>query len=318
MKILLATDGSKGSLAAARFLRRLQFPTPLQLTLLTVSQDPQRAGNDAAQPWYPKWVQRQEDYVDGHHADLESMLQPDCESIQRVRRHGHAARVIIDQAKEDGSDLVVMGAQGHAMIDRMILGSVSDSVATHAGCSVLVVRPPRGSEVAEDGFEEAEPGGASKQGQPPDDSPLRKLTIAYDGSKASVEAVNEIAAMKWSEDTEVTLLSVAPIYDFMMGDGLSAVAMESEQAVCDTLKDTVDEVCSRLKSEFPNLAGRVEKGRHVGDTIVDISDTRASELVVVGDAGHGVLHDWILGSTTKYVLRHAGSSVWISRRHRSQ
>ena len=39
------------------------------------------------------------------------------------------------------ADLVVIGAKGHSQIDRILLGSTSDYVATHSHCSVLVVRP---------------------------------------------------------------------------------------------------------------------------------------------------------------------------------
>ncbi len=56
-------------------------------------------------------------------------------------RNGDPRRVIVDYAKECRADLIVVGSHGKTGLDRR-LGSVSDSVARHARCSVEIVRPP--------------------------------------------------------------------------------------------------------------------------------------------------------------------------------
>ena len=56
-------------------------------------------------------------------------------------RNGDPRQVIVDYAKECRADLIVVGSHGKTGLDRM-LGSVSDSVARHASCSVEIVRPP--------------------------------------------------------------------------------------------------------------------------------------------------------------------------------
>ena len=47
---------------------------------------------------------------------------------------------IVETAEEIGCDLIVLGSHGHNGWERLLLGSVSDSVVHHAHCSVLVVR----------------------------------------------------------------------------------------------------------------------------------------------------------------------------------
>ena len=42
------------------------------------------------------------------------------------------------------TDLIIVGSQGHGAFSRFLLGSVSQSLATHADCSVMIVRK-RGS-----------------------------------------------------------------------------------------------------------------------------------------------------------------------------
>ena len=47
---------------------------------------------------------------------------------------------ILDLAAEWKVDLVVVGSHGRTGLDRFLLGSVSEGVARHAHCSVLIVR----------------------------------------------------------------------------------------------------------------------------------------------------------------------------------
>lgn len=49
---------------------------------------------------------------------------------------------IIETAREDGTDLLVVGSTGKSRWARMLLGSVSTRVVHHAPCSVWVERPP--------------------------------------------------------------------------------------------------------------------------------------------------------------------------------
>jgi nucleotide-binding universal stress UspA family protein len=58
-----------------------------------------------------------------------------------VRPHvkeGNAAKQLIDLA--EGADVLVVGSRGHGGFAGMLLGSVSQNVAAHARCTVVVVR----------------------------------------------------------------------------------------------------------------------------------------------------------------------------------
>jgi len=56
-------------------------------------------------------------------------------------RSGAAADVLVADAAGSGTDLVVLGARGLRGVRRALLGSVSEAVLRHAGCSVLIVPP---------------------------------------------------------------------------------------------------------------------------------------------------------------------------------
>ena len=53
---------------------------------------------------------------------------------------GSPKEVILDEADAFGADLIVVGSHGYGMVERFLLGSVSQAVALHAKCSVQIVR----------------------------------------------------------------------------------------------------------------------------------------------------------------------------------
>jgi nucleotide-binding universal stress UspA family protein len=53
---------------------------------------------------------------------------------------GQPDKVLLEIAGEWGADAIFVGARGHRFMERILLGSVSSALATHAHCSVEVVR----------------------------------------------------------------------------------------------------------------------------------------------------------------------------------
>jgi nucleotide-binding universal stress UspA family protein len=53
---------------------------------------------------------------------------------------GDPAESIIEAAKSEGADIIVVGSHGRAALGRALIGSVSDQVVRHAPCPVMVVR----------------------------------------------------------------------------------------------------------------------------------------------------------------------------------
>ncbi len=52
---------------------------------------------------------------------------------------GHAADAIVELAGQHGADLIVVGTREPGFFERLLGGSVSQSVSKHAHCDVLVV-----------------------------------------------------------------------------------------------------------------------------------------------------------------------------------
>ena len=66
-------------------------------------------------------------------------LNEDELKITHIVREGSPAKVILEVAKEENIDLIVMGSSGKSGFDRFIMGSVADKVVNSAKCAVLVV-----------------------------------------------------------------------------------------------------------------------------------------------------------------------------------
>lgn len=62
-------------------------------------------------------------------------------AIETAVLTGETRDMIVWDVEHSGTDLVVLGARGLGGVRRLLLGSVSESVLTHAACSVLIVRP---------------------------------------------------------------------------------------------------------------------------------------------------------------------------------
>jgi nucleotide-binding universal stress UspA family protein len=48
---------------------------------------------------------------------------------------------ILETAAQWRADLIVLGSHGRRGLEKLMLGSVAESVARHATCSVLIIRP---------------------------------------------------------------------------------------------------------------------------------------------------------------------------------
>ncbi len=56
---------------------------------------------------------------------------------------GNTSQMVVNYAKENDIDLIVMGTHGYSGLSHMIMGSVAENVLRTAPCPVLTVRPEK-------------------------------------------------------------------------------------------------------------------------------------------------------------------------------
>lgn len=143
MRVLLATDGSDCSLAAARSVAVRPWPSGVEVRVLSVVelsvplfQPPyssplmETLRADAMQR-AQNAIRAAEQIVAGAGLSVSSAVSVLLDSPKAI---------IPDDARQWGADLIVVGSHGHRGINRFLLGSVSEAVAMHADCSVEVIR----------------------------------------------------------------------------------------------------------------------------------------------------------------------------------
>ena len=148
MKVLLATDGSEYSEAAARSIAQRRWPGGAEIEVLSVVElilptaraffEVPLIDNAFLESARAEAMQRSQNAI----ARAGEILAPTglnvIESISVLAEPPKA--VILTEASEWGADLVVLGSHGRHGVDRFLMGSVSEAVAMHAGCSVEVIR----------------------------------------------------------------------------------------------------------------------------------------------------------------------------------
>ena len=144
MKILLAIDGSGCSRAAVDEVARRPWPADSQVKVISIVEPPAPL---AAEPYMGLGV-----YFEG----AEQLMRKEAgKSVEQASAKlgaagglqvsteiltGSPKRMIVESAEAWGATLIVVGSHGYQSWERMLLGSVSQSVAAHAECSVEIVR----------------------------------------------------------------------------------------------------------------------------------------------------------------------------------
>ncbi len=145
MKILLAIDGSKFSEAAIQAVIAQAHSGDAEVRVLHVVEPPsllvgrEMGGYDPAlESVWDEETKQAEALV----AKAAETLRSHGMKVTTNVQQGDPQSMIIDASQEWHADLIVVGSHGRKGLEHFLLGSVSEGVARHAGCSVEIVRIP--------------------------------------------------------------------------------------------------------------------------------------------------------------------------------
>lgn len=147
MKILLAIDGSPSSKAAVTEIASKPWPEGTEVKILSAVKvaipyipDPLLLLETANLKLRESEFNRLTIAVEQAADQLRESESGNRLKIETEILDGSPKEVIVDEAEAWGADLIVVGSHGYGNIKRFLLGSVSQAVATHAPCSVQIVR----------------------------------------------------------------------------------------------------------------------------------------------------------------------------------
>jgi nucleotide-binding universal stress UspA family protein len=287
MNVLVAIDGSKYGRWELNWVAKLPLVEPPRVTVLHVLDivglrapflaQPVMAGNE-------RYIQEEIRRMEARSAKVLKEAKQQLASLKLTgtarKEQGAVAPVILKRApKRDG--LLVVGSQGLDALDRFMLGSVSTTLIHHATCPVLVVK------------DEA--------------APLRRITLATDGSGASAKALAFVLS-KFQPDRStgnggrvpihVSVIHVMPLvkYPGLKGAGEKLI----EQSVRKLVKAgfTAEPVCRLGKP---------------AEEIMKVASKHHADLIVMGAKGMGAIARFLLGSVSTRVVQHANCAVLVVR-----
>jgi nucleotide-binding universal stress UspA family protein len=149
MKILLAVDGSSFSDAAVAEVASRPWPANSEVKILSVAEPPILPMVESWAPsgnYFEEIVKIAETQAQNIVRKAASELrdrQGDKLRITTEVIEGQPRFVITGEAERWGADLILVGSHGYRGLTRLWLGSVSQTVATHAPCSVEIVHSRR-------------------------------------------------------------------------------------------------------------------------------------------------------------------------------
>ena len=147
MKILLATDGAKQSDAAVEMLKLFALNDSDEIMIVSVVDMAVPMAIDIYGGYLPDTTELEKTARE----NASKILGETVEKVKKIfegRKPNISSEVlfgspdsrIVETAEETTVDLIIVGSHGYSRWERLLLGSVSDSVVHHAPCSVLVVR----------------------------------------------------------------------------------------------------------------------------------------------------------------------------------
>jgi nucleotide-binding universal stress UspA family protein len=150
MKILLGVDSSEHCRGTLSSLLRMPWPRGTQVVLISAvtpaehlyAPEPHVVASAAGAAAGAIGL-IEADYVKTHEEVLARMEQKlrdaGLETSSRIHP-GDPAHVLVDEARSEGADLLVVGCHGRTGFGRRLMGSVASYVVAHAPCDVLVMK----------------------------------------------------------------------------------------------------------------------------------------------------------------------------------
>jgi nucleotide-binding universal stress UspA family protein len=310
-RILVPLDGSTLAQSALEVAARIAHATDGTIVLLRVigvpsTYTPYVYGSDIAQD--PQLAQNM---LDMEQANAENYLAEIARldilagiQVERTILSGSAGMSIVDTAKEEEVDVIVMSSRGETGFKRFVLGSVAQHVSRHSPVPVLVLQ---------------DDGSAPLNAFPDAKHPSRSITalVALDGSELA-EAALEPAAY-------VVSALATPAQGRLV---LSTVANKTGEFAHDEAKKYLIGIVERLRggeSGKLNLVieWSIEEGKDVANALIEAAEKgkmiecsyefSGCDVIAIATHGRGGLKRLMAGSVTESVLGSTTLSMLIVR-----
>lgn len=215
--------------------------------------------------------------------------------VKIVVEQGDPADKILAAARAQQAGLIVMATSARGALGRLAVGSVADRVIRSSPVPVVVIR--RGDALTDMSL------------------PLiRRLVVAVDGSRRSLEAVPVVEALAKHLRASVLLVTVLDPLD-SRPPALQEYPRDSGEPRDDAMaaaKSEAGDLLARTAGRFADAGVSADWKLLTGQPATAINETvLAGDFVVLTSRGHGGLRRWLLGSVAEQLVRQCPAPVVI-------
>jgi len=141
-KLLVATDGSKYSMAATSEAIGIAKRSGAELLVISVVPSETASPFDIVHTEMQHEMIAQKEFHEGEKNvnDLLVIAKQEGVKVEGLIIEGRPYEAIVEHAQEKGVDLIVMGSHGKTGMERLLMGSVAERVVGNAACAVLIVK----------------------------------------------------------------------------------------------------------------------------------------------------------------------------------
>jgi nucleotide-binding universal stress UspA family protein len=276
-RLIAAVDGSESAKKALEHAIGLARTLGATLDVVSIAEDlpPYRTHAGEAQAEYAEAAR----YFGQVHAEAERLATRAGLAITTRLRRGNEVRALLDDAREHGADLLVIGAQGHSGGWDAFPGSTAAKLVAHCPISLLVVHP-------------------SAIGRT-----FKSLVVGLDGSPGAEGALAEALDLVHAGGGTLRGISVV---ELPPGRG-EARAHQLEYLGAVQARAQVRAAAVAVPLPTETRAG------HAAETIVAYATETDADLIVAGATGRERPDSPTAGGTARRIASEAACSVLLVR-----
>jgi nucleotide-binding universal stress UspA family protein len=268
-KILLALDGSENGEKALPWAKQIASRETAQVVLLrVVLPNGDRAAMARERQEAREYLQRMEKEL--NYAGIPGKI---------LVRRGKPSREIVDTAREEGCDLILMATRGGSKVRRWAIGGVTEQVLRLSPLPVLPVRSQMGM---------------PRQGH------VRRVIVPVDGSRLAESAV------QWSVRL-ARLLKAKLVFLHVYPDG-PGEQRRWNQKTFEALNKRFTRLCDSLQENGVKAAFKLQRG-DAAARIINFADQ--NDLILTTTHGFGGFKRWVFGSVAEKLIHAAGVPVLV-------
>lgn len=225
---------------------------------------------------------------------LEGLVDEDDRRFSGFRKvilRGTPHREIVELAREEDVDMVVLPTHGRTGLDRWLFGSVAEKVVRLAPCPVLTVTPRQ---------EEPEP------------FMMDRVVVATDFSDYSDRAVPYAYDLARRYDATLVMVHVVTLWDYDPANPdwrFPALSEEHREAMESAAEQEMERIVEQVGADEVEVERRLVRGFDPAVEIDKLADEVDHSVIVMATHGRTGWQHAILGSTAEKVVRYSSSPV---------